>query len=106
MSDEAWNAPFVRCLGVQLFGDNIDVDEHGETISGDTMLLLFNADHANTIPFMLPPTADEGQPWELVFDTAGRDQRARQTRRRQATRCSPARWWCCKPGSDRPEQTI
>ena len=52
-----------------LFGRNIDVDEHGEPIDGDTMLLLFNADHANTIDFILPP-ADDGQPWELLIDTA------------------------------------
>jgi isoamylase len=69
MSKEAWNTADVRCLGVQLFGGNIDVDEHGEAILGDTMLLLFNADHANTIPFLLPPPGD-GNPWELVFDTS------------------------------------
>ena len=40
MSDEAWTTAFVRCLGVQLFGGEIDVDEHGEAIVGDTMLLL------------------------------------------------------------------
>ena len=69
MSDEAWNLGFVRCLGVLLLGGDIDVDEHGESIRGDTMLLLFNADHANTIPFVLPSPPD-GEPWELVFDTA------------------------------------
>jgi hypothetical protein len=47
------------------------VDEHGEAICGDTMLLLFNADHANTISFVLPPPGiSEASPWELVFDTA------------------------------------
>jgi isoamylase len=71
MSEESWNTGFVRCLGVQLFGGNIDVDEHGESICSDTMLLLFNADHANVIPFVLPPIgSDEGGPWEMVFDTA------------------------------------
>ena len=69
MSDQAWNESFVRCLGVQLFGKNIDIDEHGEQIDGDTMLLLFNADHANTITFVLPQS-DNGQPWELLIDTA------------------------------------
>ncbi len=54
---------------MQLFGGDIDVDDHGEAICGDTMLLMFNADHANTIPFVLPPPGD-GEPWELVFDTA------------------------------------
>jgi len=68
MARDAWDKSYVRCLGVQLYGGDIDVDEHGESISGDTMLLLFNADHANTIPFVLPPADTE--PWELVFDTA------------------------------------
>ncbi len=69
MSDEAWHAPFVRCLGVQLFGQSIDVDTHGETIRGDTMLLLFNADHTHKIFFNLPASGSPA-PWELVFDTA------------------------------------
>jgi glycogen operon protein len=71
MSSEAWNTGFVRSLGVQLYGGEIDVDEHGESICSDTILTLFNADHANTIPFVLPSTGSEdGTPWELVFDTA------------------------------------
>ncbi len=71
MSNEAWNTSFMRCLGVQLFGANIDVDEHGESICGDTILIMFNADHATMIPFVLPRTGnDDGKPWELVFDTA------------------------------------
>ncbi len=69
MAAQAWNESFVRCLGVELFGDSIDVDEHGEDIVGDTVLLLFNADHANAIPFTLP-AAEEGQEWELTLDTA------------------------------------
>src|SRR5690606_2619346 len=26
MTEEAWNVPFVRCLGVQLYGQHVDVD--------------------------------------------------------------------------------
>ena len=69
MNDQAWKDSFVRCLGVQLCGGEIDVDEHGEPIVGDTMLLMFNADHANTISFTLPKP-DNGDPWALIFDTA------------------------------------
>ncbi|MBX7072490.1 MAG: glycogen debranching protein GlgX [Pirellulales bacterium] len=69
MSDEAWKGDFVRCLGVQLFGGQIDVDDRGAPISGDTILMLFNADHANQIPFTLPPPGD-GAPWELLINTA------------------------------------
>jgi glycogen operon protein len=70
MSDAAWNAPFVRCLGVLFYGKNIDVDQRGAEIDGDTILLLFNADHANAIQFTLPPPANQAR-WELIVDTAG-----------------------------------
>ncbi len=69
MSDDAWNAGFVKCLGVRLAGDLIgDVDERGEPIKGDTLLLLLNAHH-EALPFTLPVTAS-GHKWELMFDTA------------------------------------
>jgi glycogen operon protein len=69
MSDEDWNAGFSRCLGVRLAGDKIgDVDERGEPIIGDTVLLLLNA-HYEPIPFMLPETKAEHH-WERLFDTA------------------------------------
>jgi isoamylase len=68
MSEEAWNSGFARCLGVRLTGDLIgDVDERGEPVVGDTMLLLLNA-HYEPIPFTLP-ALKEGQPWERLFDT-------------------------------------
>ncbi len=69
MSEEDWKTSFVRSFGVELFGQSIDVDEHGEEINGDTMLLLFNADHATRIDFTLPEL-EEGQSWQLVVDTA------------------------------------
>jgi glycogen operon protein len=67
MSDQAWKEGFVRCLGVQLFGGRIDVDSHGDPIIGDSVLLLFNADHSNKIPFKLPKMENR---WELLFDSA------------------------------------
>jgi glycogen operon protein len=69
MSKEAWNTGYVRSLGVKFFGGSIDVNERGEQIKGDPILILFNADHANTIDFVLPPTGTD-QPWELLFDTS------------------------------------
>ena len=40
-----WNAPDVRALGVRLNGDAIyEVNERGERIVGDTLILLLNAD--------------------------------------------------------------
>jgi isoamylase len=69
MTDEAWSAGFVRCIGVRLAGDVLrEVDEHGDRIQGDTFLILLNAHH-ETIPFKLP-LHQEDQQWELVLDTA------------------------------------
>jgi len=69
MSEEAWNSGYVRCLGVQLAGDLIgDMDERGEPVQDDTILLLLNA-HYEAIPFTLP-MQHEGQEWERLLDTA------------------------------------
>jgi len=68
MTAEAWSQGHVRCLGVQLFGGQVDVDARGTEILGDGMLLLFNADHALSIPFVLPPA--DSAPWEIMFDTS------------------------------------
>jgi glycogen operon protein len=69
MSDDAWNAGFVKCLGVRLAGDLIgEVDERGEPLAGDTLLLLLNAHH-EPIPFTLPAARDEHR-WERLLDTA------------------------------------
>jgi isoamylase len=68
MKAEDWQAGFSRCIGVALSGRSIDMDEHGEDIHGNTILLLFNADHTLAIDFTLPGT-QEGAKWELVFDT-------------------------------------
>jgi glycogen operon protein len=70
MTSEAWKAGHVRCLGVLLRGGQIDVDERGATILANSMLALFNADHANTISFDLPDVSEGEGPWELVLDTA------------------------------------
>jgi glycogen operon protein len=69
MSDDAWNAGYIKCLGVRLAGDLIgDTDEKAEPIKGDTLLLLLNAHHEQ-LPFQLPSTLP-GQQWERLFDTA------------------------------------
>jgi glycogen operon protein len=70
MTDEDWGAGYVKCLGVRLAGDLIgDVDERGEKIVGETLLLLLNAHH-EPLPFTLPATRAEHH-WERVLDTAG-----------------------------------
>jgi glycogen operon protein len=69
MTDADWDAGFVKCLGVRLAGDVIgDVDERGDPITGETLLLLLNAHH-EAIPFALPATKAEHH-WERLLDTA------------------------------------
>ena len=68
MTDFAWNAQFVRSLGVLMVGNAIgDIDERGQLVSGDTLLILLNA-HFESVPFVLP-AAEEGHEWMRVFDT-------------------------------------
>jgi glycogen operon protein len=69
MDDAAWNAGFIKCLGVRLAGDLIgDVDEKGELLVGETLLLLLNAHH-EALPFTLPVT-NPGHYWETMLDTS------------------------------------
>jgi len=69
MSDEDWNAGYTQCLGVRLPGDLIgDVNERGDPITGDSIVLLVNAHH-EPIPFTLPLRGAE-QEWERLIDTA------------------------------------
>jgi glycogen operon protein len=69
MTDESWNAGFVRCLGVRLEGNAIDeVDERGHPIVGDTLLVLLNGHH-DRIDFTLPEE-DESDRWMRLVDTS------------------------------------
>jgi isoamylase len=69
MSDEDWNAGFVKCLGVRLAGDLInDESERGEPIVGETLLLLLNG-HWEPISFTLPQTHTD-HIWDRILDTA------------------------------------
>ncbi|MDP9003993.1 MAG: glycogen debranching enzyme GlgX, partial [Verrucomicrobiota bacterium] len=68
MSDEEWSSPYVRCLGMLLSGDTIDVlTFEGEPIRDETFLFLINA-HFEAIPFVLPGQEHLG--WTLIVDTA------------------------------------
>jgi isoamylase len=69
MTDADWQAGFIKCMGVRLAGDLIgDIDERGEPIQGETLLLLFNAHH-EAILFAVPKTKGEHH-WERLLDTA------------------------------------
>jgi len=68
MSDDDWNAGFAKCLGVRLAGDVIaEMNERGERLVGDTLLLLLNAHH-EAISFTLPTGRPEHH-WLRLFDT-------------------------------------
>jgi len=68
MTDEAWNADFVRSIGMLLSGNAIEeVDERGERITGDTLLVLLNA-HTDKVPFTMPPLEPDQQ-WQRLIDT-------------------------------------
>lgn len=68
MTDEAWNAGFARCFGVQLSGAALDeLDDKGDRVVDQTFLILLNAHH-ETILFTIPePPA--GFQWERIMDT-------------------------------------
>jgi len=69
MTDDMWSSPDVRVLGVRLNGDAIqDVDERGERITSDSLLLMLNAG-AQPVSFVLPPTSPVER-WETLLDTA------------------------------------
>ncbi len=69
LHEDVWNSGFAKCLGVRLDGKLTgEVNEHGEPIEGDTLLILLNA-HYEKLPFMLP-TPLQGAYWEPLMDTA------------------------------------
>jgi isoamylase len=68
MTDAEWGAEWNRTMGVMLSGDALgEVDENGDLIMDDMLLVLFNA-HTEPVAFTLPPGAAAA--WELVIDTA------------------------------------
>jgi glycogen operon protein len=69
MTDEAWNAGFVKALGVVLIGHNDDTNERGEPIVGDNLMLLLNA-HWEPIEFNFPRVESIVDDFERLFDTA------------------------------------
>jgi len=68
MSDEDWNNPELRSFALRLAGDAIEeLDDRGNRIVGDTLLILLNAYH-EAIPFILPAHQRKVR-WQFVLDT-------------------------------------
>jgi glycogen operon protein len=69
MTDQDWQDAHVRSLGVRLAGDAIQEKDHkGHSVYGDTLLLLFNANH-ESLSFTLP-AHQRGVRWEILVDTS------------------------------------
>ena len=68
MTQEEWDAGWVRCIGLELNGRTLDdVNGVGEPITDETYLILFNP-HTEPIQFYMPRRA--GTAWQLVLDSA------------------------------------
>jgi glycogen operon protein len=69
MTDDDWDAGFVKSLTVFLNGRAIsEPDRRGERIADDSFLLLFNASEQDLV-FTIPPRR-YGQRWAMALDTA------------------------------------
>jgi isoamylase len=69
VTDEAWRNGNARAIGAELRGDVIpEMDETGERMVDDTLLLLLNASHTS-VSFSLPPPPLRLR-WEVLIDTA------------------------------------
>jgi len=68
MTDEAWDAGFVKALGVVLMGNVGEVDYRGKPIVGDSLMLLLNA-HWEPIEFQFPRLIGIVTDFERLLDT-------------------------------------
>ncbi len=68
MTEENWQDPLARCIGLRLAGDAIEeVDARGERITDDTFLIILNSHH-EPLSFILPAHRP-GVRWEVLLDT-------------------------------------
>ncbi len=68
MTDDQWNEGYAKSVAVFINGDRIpDPGPHGEHLSDDSFMLLFNAD-SNDLDFFLP-IGGWGEVWEVAIDT-------------------------------------
>ena len=68
MTEDEWNAGWVRCLGLHLNGGTLsDMDRYGELIRDDSFLFCLNPHH-ESISFYMPACAGDCN-WEVIVDT-------------------------------------
>jgi glycogen operon protein len=69
MTEEDWKAPDTRALGMFIAGNGLDeVNELGEALTDDDLLLLVNAGH-EALDFTMSKLVQGRDPWELLVDT-------------------------------------
>jgi isoamylase len=69
LTEAEWRAATLRAFGLRLCGEAMDeVDERGEPVTDDTLLVLLNAE-SDVVEFVLPD-AHPGHGWEVLVDTA------------------------------------
>jgi isoamylase len=69
MNDQDWSNPGTSSLAIYLAGQGVnEVDERGELISDDDLLIMLNASSSD-LEFMLAPAETNDAPWELVVGT-------------------------------------
>ncbi|QNI33024.1 glycogen debranching protein GlgX [Alloacidobacterium dinghuense] len=65
---EAWNAGWIRTLGMMLNGSTLEAtDQLGNSITDNSFLLLMNAYH-QAVNFQLPPPPQDGI-WQTILNT-------------------------------------
>ena len=83
----------MRCLGVQLFGGKIDVDEHGETIRGDTHAAVIQRRPCQYDPVQVPRARQRRRRGNWYSTRLSRNSRRIRMRRwERTTPWRPARW--------------
>ncbi|MDB4943953.1 MAG: hypothetical protein JWP97_3487 [Labilithrix sp.] len=69
MTEEDWNAPITRAMTMELSGVGLDdVDENGNVLHDDDLLLVINAGH-DPLDVTMPNLEQNADPWELLLDT-------------------------------------
>ena len=71
MSEAHWNEESSRAVGLLLAGDDVGVDQQGNTITDSTFYLLLNA-AGDQLTFRLP-SESWGRNWRVVLDTTTAD---------------------------------
>jgi isoamylase len=67
MGDDEWNSGFAKSLAVYFNGAHIDIDERGQVVTDDDVMLFVNA-HDGPLTFVIPDRVRE-HPWTVAIDT-------------------------------------